>query len=269
MDSNDQLIEAQAALGTTTRRVGDLCRSLRSADVPIPGSDWTVREATVHLAFMADVYGEIALGTPGPIAGFDVATVAQRNAERIADIPESDPGKLADLLAQATNHFLEATAGRPAGETVDYVEFSNMRVELAQLAGILLGEFLLHGYDIATALGAPWPIMASEALLVLGGYSPVLGAVTNPETAKGHTGRYEVGLRGGPRFVVRFSDGEYGLESPDSGPVDCTITADPVAFLMVATGRLSRWAAIALGLLAAGGDRPELAVGFTDLFLYP
>jgi hypothetical protein len=56
---------------------------------------------------------------------------------------------------------------------------------------------------------------------------------------------------------------------PDSGPVDCTITADPVAFLLVGSGRLSQWDAIALGLLEAGGDRPELALGFTDLFLFP
>jgi hypothetical protein len=269
MHSSDLLAEVRSSLATTARRVADLCRPLPSADVPIQNSEWTVREATVHLAFMADVYTEIAMGTPGPIAGFDVATVAHRNAERIADIPESDPGKLADLISQATNRFTGATSGRPGTETVRYVEFSPMDLDLAQLGGILLGEFLLHGYDMATAVRSPWPITASEALLVLAGYAPVFGTVTNPETSKGHTAGYGIQMRGGPQFTIRFIDGEYGLEPAGAGPVDCTISADPVAFLMVGTGRMTPWEAIALGLLTAGGDRPELALGFTELFLYP
>ena len=38
---------------------------------------------------------------------------------------------------------------------------------------------------------------------------------------------------------------------------------------MVGTGRLSRYQAIALGLLSVGGNDPGLAIGFWDLFLYP
>ncbi len=70
-------------------------------------------------------------------------------------------------------------------------------------------------------------------------------------------------------MTVRFTDGVFGLEEADAGPVDATISADPVAFLMVGTGRLSRYQAIALGLLSVGGNRPDLAIGFWDLFLYP
>jgi hypothetical protein len=80
---------------------------------------------------------------------------------------------------------------------------------------------------------------------------------------------FEVEVRGGGRFVARFDDGTLHLEDPDSGPVDCQISAEPVALLLVAAGRLSQWPAIALGLLSAGGKRPELALGFNDLFVYP
>jgi hypothetical protein len=71
------------------------------------------------------------------------------------------------------------------------------------------------------------------------------------------------------RSVARFIDGEYRLEPADAGPVDCTISADPVAYLLVGAGRLSLWSAIALGLISAGGPRPELALRFNDLFIYP
>ena len=269
MESSDLLAEARSALTATTGRVASLLRSLPSADVSIPNSAWTVREAAVHLVYMADVYTEIVTGTPGPIAGFDVATVARRNDERNADIPETDPGKLADMLITSTSRFAEVTAGRPGTETVRYVEFSSRDIDLVTAAGVLLGEILIHGYDLATAVGAPWPISSSEALLVLAGYAPVIGMVTNPDTARGHTAGYDVDMRGGPRFTIRFVDGEYRLEPPDSGPVDCTISADPVAFLLVASGRVTQWEAIALGLLSAGGARPELALGFTGLFAFP
>ena len=36
-----------------------------------------------------------------------------------------------------------------------------------------------------------------------------------------------------------------------SAPVDCVISADPVAFLLVGLGRITQWEAIALGLLSA------------------
>ena len=48
--------------------------------------------------------------------------------------------------------------------------------------------------------------------------------------ARGITAGFGIDLRGGSSFTVRFNDGGYRLEPPGSGPVDCTITADPAAF---------------------------------------
>jgi hypothetical protein len=72
-----------------------------------------------------------------------------------------------------------------------------------------------------------------------------------------------------PEFTVRFTDGAFRLDPADTGAVDCTITADPVAFLLVLTGRLPAAAAIALGVWRLSRHRPELALGFTDLFVFP
>lgn len=267
METIDLLDPTRHTLGAVAARLAGLVRTLPRTDIPIAGSEWTVREAVVHTVFMADLYSEIAAGTPGPIEGFSVETVARRNAERNADNPETDPGKLADQIERSAERFLAGTAGRSGAEQVHYVEFAPDRIGLATLAGILLGEFVVHGFDVAATAGVPWPISVDEAMLTLGGYAPVLGMVTNPATAPGHTGAYGVSLRGGPSFVVRFTDGVYALE-PD-GPVDCEISADPIAFLLVATGRLSPWHAIALGLLGAGGEHPERAMTFLTLFVFP
>ena len=51
--------------------------------------------------------------------------------------------------------------------------------------------------------------------------------------------------------------------------MDCELSVDPVAFLLVGTGRMSRYEAVALGLLSLGGAKPEMALGLPDLFVYP
>jgi uncharacterized protein (TIGR03083 family) len=269
MTPTDSTDPARAALLDAGQRLAGLCRSLPNSAVAIPNSTWTVREAVVHTASLAELYAEIALGTPGPLADLSVATVARRNAERIADNPESDPGKLADLLEQSVARLASVAGAAPSGKRVQYLEFSPLEVTPGDLVGMILGEVVVHGYDIACAVGAPWPISPDEALLILGSYAPLFGLAPHPENTPGHTGGYGIELRGGPRFTMRFVDGTFSLEPPDVAPVDCVISAHPVAFLLVATGRLTQWEAIALGLLSAGGERPTLALGFTSLFVFP
>jgi uncharacterized protein (TIGR03083 family) len=262
------LTQARSALESTARRTVDLVRSLPDLDVPLPPpSVWTVREAAIHMVTYNDVYVEIAKGTPSPLALQARAPLAIENDRRIAEVSETDPGRVADLLAQGTARLLEATAGRSGDETVIFHE--NNAMDLAGMVCICLGEQLLHGYDIATAVEFPWPIDPVHAQLVLYGYGPLYPKVLNPVTTQGLTAGYGIELRGGSSVTARFAEGRLGLEPAVSGSVDCTITADPVAYLLVASGRLSQWPAIALGLIGAGGPRPELALGFVDLFEYP
>ena len=48
-----------------------------------------------------------------------------------------------------------------------------------------------------------------------------------------------------------------------------SISADPVTALLVITGRVSQWPAVALGRLVFSGPRPELGPRFADLFVFP
>ena len=122
---------------------------------------------------------------------------------------------------------------------------------------------------MAVAAGHPWPIDPAQAALVLDTYAPSFRIILNPATTTGLNVAYEIELRGVGRSVTGFVDGEYRLEPADSGPVDCVISADPVAYLLVVAGRLSLSTAIALGLANAGGRQPELAWRFMDLFVFP
>jgi hypothetical protein len=185
----------------------------------------------------------------------------------IADIPETDPDKLADMMTDAAERLLEATADRPGDQTTPW--HAGFPLELAGLVCIILGEQILHGYDMAIAADRPWPIDPDHAKLVLYGYGPGYSLLVNPATTAHLTAGYQIQLRGGDAFTIRFTDGVYSPEPAGTGPVDATITADPVAFLLVVSGRLPQHAALALGLLTTAGDHPDQALGFKDLFIYP
>ncbi len=158
------LAEARTALDLMAGRMADLLRSLPDLDVPIPGSEWTVRQAGVHLITGAALAGDIATGMPSPVPGLDPGTLATENAQRIADIPESNPETLAGLLGEAVQRLLEVTAGRSGHEMVLW--HRGRRIELAHLMCISLGEVVLHGHDMATAGGRTWTVEPDHARLV-------------------------------------------------------------------------------------------------------
>lgn len=267
MNPTTVLPQARSALEATARRTAELIRSLPDLDVPIPGSEWTVREAGAHLVNTAGVHRDIAEGTPSPMESLTPEAMAAANAGRLADIPESDPGKMAGLLTEGVAEFLEATAHRAGDEEISF--HAGLRGDLAVLTCISLGELVLHGYDMATAVRSPWPIDPQHAELVLYGYRVYFGGLLDPETVRGLTASYAIELTTGGSFVVSFVDGQYRIDAVASETADCSISADPVAFLLAASGRITEWEAIALGAFRAEGCRPDLALNFMNIFAYP
>jgi uncharacterized protein (TIGR03083 family) len=224
--------------------------------------EWSARDAAAHLVATTAAYAELAAGGVSPIPELTPAAVAAFNAERLADIGETEPRALAKALRAAVGQFLDA-AGRQPTDAVVYWH-AGIRLDLAQLTGILVAEYVLHGYDIAAACAVPWPISPEHAGLGLFGRGAVLDRVVDPHAARGHTASYLIDLGGPDALTLRFVDGALTAGVPGQ-PVDCEIGTDPVTLLMVTGGRLSQWAAIALGLVRAGGRHPELVPGFFRL----
>ena len=129
-----------------------------------------------------------------------------------------------------------------------------------------LGEHLLHGRDIARAVGRPWPLDPRDARLVLDGAFAWAPLFVDAERARGLTAAFELRVRGGPRGVFRFGDGRLRVEPSPAGPVDCRVAADPVALLLVVYGRTGPWGPIARGRLLAWGRRPWLGLRFARAF---
>lgn len=270
------LPESRNALSHTSGRLAELLRSLPDTGATIAGSTWTVgdtaahvvmnlRHATFAAAGRAVPWAEGATSAPGTPRG-----VGELNARAVTVEAERHPRALAGMLGTAVGDFLAGSAKLPPDHPIPSPYYQGeMALDLAGLTGIQLAEVLVHGYDIARVTGRPWPIAADDARLALRAALPLTPAFVNPETARGHTGGYDLRIRGGPRVVFRFADGHASLEEPGGAPVDCHVLAEPVALLLVMYGRIPQWEPIAKGRLLTWGRRPWRALGFMRLFFTP
>ena len=269
MEPTEILAAAREGLADMGERCARLVEDLADTSIPIPGgSEWTVREAAVHLAWGPPRIAAFATGQVDLSAmQFDKEAFAARMRSVLADNPETDPTKLAQQIREGYGVLTEALATVPADQTIAY--YAGLRPTVADLASQNLGEPVLHGYDIATAVGVPWPIDPGHAALVAGSYLRILfSLIFQPAAAVGLEATYRVEVEGTDPLHARIADG--ALSRPDSpGSVDCVISTDPVTALLVFSGRLSQWTAIALGRLTFLGDRPELGPRFADLFVFP
>jgi hypothetical protein len=80
---------------------------------------------------------------------------------------------------------------------------------------------------------------------------------------------YDLRIRGGDSFHFLFDNGQLHIVEASSRKVDCHISADPVAFLMVVWNRQSQWSAIARGKLMSWGRKPWLGPQLRALIRNP
>lgn len=278
--SNDltiDLAEARSKLASAGRRTTELFASISDPRLPVPPLAWDVGEVGAHVAVVLRGYSEAANGDHVPVESLIPAgaTFAERlsavNAGTLALEPARDPKALSELIGQRVEEFLAATAPRSGAERIAtpfYGEGASL--SLATSTAMLVGEQLVHGYDVAAAAGRPWPIAASDAKLVLRALISMMPLAANPVTTAGVHARYKMSIRGGgPRIVVSVDDGKVSVEAAQPGRVDCHLSAEAVTLLLVVYGRIGQWGPIARGKLSAWGRKPWLGFTFTNLFFNP
>lgn len=270
-------MQGRAALAAAAQRTAELLRSAGDGSTPVRGSEWSVGEVAAHLVvvlrgFTYAAGDQLDLVTPHIPVG--AANFRDRltavTSSTLALVPDRHPPALAASLVDAVDDFLAATAQRSGDERIPTPWYGGgAGLPLSVATSLLLGEQLVHGYDLAKTIRRPWPISTDEALLLIPVVQTMMPLAVRPEAARGAPALYEIGIRGGPRFLIDVADGVVAIEPLGSRRPDCKITADPVAFVLLAYGRVNQWRLAATGKIVGSGRKPWLAARIKNLFFDP
>ena len=249
-------------LDHAARRFAALVASAPAAAAPVPACPgWTVPDVAAHVVQVSAQYG--------------------REAWAPAGVPDAGPGELqepgpgaasAQELAARLHRELAAlrTQIERAGGQVPAFRFHGEQLVGADaVLGVLLGELVVHGHDVARALGRRWPIDPAHAALIVEGLNHILPGQVRPDRAAGLTACFQLRLRGQASHIWEFRDGQLHVNPPRPGRIDVRISGDPAALLLFMYGREPQWKLIATGRLAAWGRKPWLAFTLGSRFQRP
>ena len=247
----------------TTARFAELARSLTPEQLARPVANmpgWTVRDTVVHVASMPGLYLEGLDGARRFADGHD--DLVEMNDDIRRERSEHDAIQSLDGFLRDVATLDERLRSLDPDNAVAFHGHSN--VVPSAIAGVAIGEMLMHGLDIASTVDASWAIPADEAIAVWQSALGLIGAWLDPTTTADHHATYEVRLRKGPRTRLTIDHGTLIVDS--SEPPDCVISADPAVLLRVVYRRRSPWRAAATGGVIAWGRRPWLAFSFVNRF---
>jgi uncharacterized protein (TIGR03083 family) len=259
----DQLVVSVEAVTT------QLCAVLRSTSDPDARAVgiWTVRDVGAHLASGIPLYTGIIRGEGSTYTRLD--RIAELNAAGIAAITDRDCKTLADQIESAVAEFVAAVRTTHGDPKVAW--HAGILLPVSSVTAILLGEMLIHGYDIAQASRRPWVIAPEHAGLVLRGSLPILPYFVDRAAGAGVRASFDIRLRGkdGPRVCLAFDDGSVNVAFGSAESVDCHLSADPAAFLFLMYGRQRPLRPALTGKVIAWGRKPWLAFRMQSLVQQP
>ncbi|GAA2776141.1 maleylpyruvate isomerase family mycothiol-dependent enzyme [Streptomyces rameus] len=256
------------AIRDAAEEIAALVRDAGDTALAVPGSEWTVGEAAAHLALANELMADLAAGRERPYGDGTPESLAGANAASLTVYAERRAEPLAGMITERAEAFLDALSRASADGPAPVTPLGPMNRSV--LASYLLTHMLGHGYDLARALKRPHMIDRARVGLCMPFMLSVMPRVANPAATAGLTARYHIRLRGGEAFAVSLAEG--AVRVTPGAPAEraaCTILLDPVAFLLIALGRLNPWRAIAQGKVFAWGPRPWLAPRFPTLFTAP
>jgi uncharacterized protein (TIGR03083 family) len=256
--------EKDRALAAVDAATDRLCHVVRAAGNPeaLAVGEWSIRDVAAHIAGSIPLYLPIVRGEGSTYRALN--RIAESNAAALAEITERDCCALADRVEAGMVELAAAARAQPGNPDVAW--HAGLPLPLLSVCALILGELLVHGYDIARASGQPWAIPPADAGLVFAGAAPVLPHFVNPAAAVGVRATFDVRLRGYRRAAFVFDDGSLRVLPQPVGPVQCHLSADPVAYLLVMYGRSDSMRQVLTGKIVAWGRKPWLGFLLPRLF---
>lgn len=273
------------ALQHASERVAGLVRDGAPLDGPVPGLEWTKAQLAAHLCAICEAFattlrgedfverfGTEFIGSYGSGPTLREA-VAATNAKVVKYASFPTPAAAADALTSGAAALLAAFDTHRDLSARRSAPWYGPEIVLpvGNLLALAVSEFLVHGYDLARAVGAdvrPSAATAASATAVAAAVmSEMLPRVLDERSASGFNGGFEIRVRGGERFVLRIADGRAWSELAVRQDVDCVLILSAYPALLMGYNRVPVWRAIASGKAWAFGRRPWLGLRFHHLFL--
>lgn len=262
LNAAEKLDRIEAAAAAVTH----LVRHAPDQQVIVPSTPaWTIAEVFAHVAAEVPRYEQDARGVGSRVD--DAAQLAEENVRFVASLPADDVAQTGERLVADLRALRSTISG--FGDQQPVVTFDGgvtMRSDIA--LGALLGEFLVHGYDIARTVRAPWVIDEIDVSPVLEALNAILPGWVDPARAAGHTATYALRI-GGETHVYEFTDGVLAVDPPSPRRPDVRIRMRPVPALLAMYFRRSGPGMAIRGEALAWGRRPWLAANFARRFHTP
>jgi uncharacterized protein (TIGR03083 family) len=251
------LEELQTGLGLASEEVFAFLRSDPDAYALTPSGEWTVRDTAVHLVCFSRLWNILLTDRPSPMRAFYDTSVL--NASFFLAMDEDRPRMLADLAERAVASLLDSTSDRRIDDPWQY-RGNDLTVGMMVAAECL--EYLLHGFDMAEAVGRDWAFSEPAADLALAIVGPVFLFLLDP--AKADDLQASFAIEGGSGRICRQARAG-SMETLDhDADTDCSITGPSSQMLLWLTGRVG-WD---IAGLCASGRRPEVAPTLADRLVH-
>jgi uncharacterized protein (TIGR03083 family) len=238
------------------QRFATLLRSAGDGTTRVPGMRWTVGDIGAHVAQSAVHAREVLEGTRSAYA--DTSFNADVDETLLAAQPERNPAKLADLVETNYDALAEALSTRPDDEVLGLVSIATA----ASFRGILALDFMLHGTQIATALGRSFDFPAEQ---MRSAAAVALPAFVDDRAAAGLTATFALRFRGAAPLLYGWESGRFWVEDGKQRPIDCHVSADPRAFLLQGIGLYPVWKLALTGKMVSYGRKPWLSLKLPKL----
>jgi uncharacterized protein (TIGR03083 family) len=243
------VIPAVAHLPAAVEQVCALLRSLPDTSTPTTDGTWTVGDTAAHMIGGAHTYAGYCRGEPSVVSS--PAEMKAMNAARLASVPTREGAALAELLAEAEGGYVRVAETLQPDDEVNW--HFGLRIRADTSAGIRLVEHLVHGWDMASAVGREWPIPDDAAAAAFAAVSPLYPFWVSPDRAGDAAITILFRPDGGQAFLASIRDGRMVLGS-DANP-DAVVDGPGGAFLLLVYGRVP---AEELGLRVSGPDPSAL-----------
>ena len=253
-----------ALLGAAAR-FGDQARRcpLRAPVPTVPG--WTTDDVVAHVAADAERNLAILQGRGGAAPTADA--IAAMNRDGISARGSRPREQLLEELSTAVTGAIRIIDGYGDGPPPVLFD-GGVVIRSDFVLAVLLGELVVHGYDLARASGSRWPISAEEASLVSDGALDVMDAFKTPRAQRWH-GTIEVRVRQGTATRFTLEKGGRIRSSLLHQQPDAVLSATGEALLLTSYGRRSPLPFVATGRLGVWGRRPWLAAILPALVAAP